>query len=273
MVADNPQGPSANDKSNIPVDIDLEKFKQLLEEMVRNAGPNTVIMADPQIIEKLENEDNSLLVKIPRKPVKELLVETFDRRKIAALEIVDKIPRVLDESRPSIQQLYDEIKECILFGVNGAAITLCGVLVEYVLKYVTYHWDIQERSVLFNSQRWDCTVEGTQLGGAIAQAKSLGIITEDEMVVLNKFKDEVRNPYSHYNIRKLVKDISFSGPRVDAIKETVETVETVVGEDPAFFSIAKKWRDDKFIITIFYQTYNYTKILLFRLNAHWNIKG
>jgi hypothetical protein len=39
---------------------------------------------------------------------------------------------------PSIQSLYNEIKEAIIFGLNGAAITLSGVLVEHALKYATY---------------------------------------------------------------------------------------------------------------------------------------
>lgn len=254
------------------IDFNTQKFKQLLEEMVKNAGPNTIIMADPQIIEKLERENSELIVRTPRKPIKEMLIDTFDQRKEVALELVDKIPPVLDNSRPSIQQLYDEIKECVLFGLKGAAITLCGILVEYVLKYVTYHWDIQERTVVFDPEKWDSIVEKTQFGGAITNANILGIISEDETKTLTLFKDEVRNPYSHYNIRKLVKDFSLAHPRIDAIKETLENVETVASEDPAFFPYVKKYRDNMFLSQIYSDAYHNSRVLLARLDARWNIK-
>ncbi|MHB8158687.1 MAG: hypothetical protein ACYDEQ_15100 [Desulfocucumaceae bacterium] len=260
-------------KPGIQIDFDTRKFKQLLEEMVGNAGPDTIIMADPQLIEKLEKENSDIITRIPRKPIKEILIDTFDNRRVKALEIIDKIPSVLDNTRPSIQQLYDEIKECILFGVNGAAITLCGILVEYVLKYVTYHWDIQERSVVFDPEKWDHIVEKTQLGGAITNAHLLGIICADETKTLTTFKDEVRNPYSHYNIRKLVKDFSLLHPRIDAIKETLENVETIASEDPAFFPYVKKYRDDMFLSHIFRDTYHNSKVLLTRLDTRWKIKN
>ena len=37
-----------------------------------------------------------------------------------------------------ILYLYDQIRLCMLFNLNGAAITFCGILVEYALKYTTY---------------------------------------------------------------------------------------------------------------------------------------
>ena len=253
--------------------MDSEKLKQLLERAFTNVSPSTVIMADPQIVNELIREKSPLIVMKSPKPVKEELIDLYDIRKFAALEIVDKIPVILDKDRHSIQRLYDEIKECIYFGVNGAAITLCGVMVEYVLKYVVYHWDIAELTVEFNSEKWDCLEENTSLHNAIDKAKSLGIIKDCEAVNLIDYKETIRNPYNHYNIKKLVKNIVCPVQCVDLKTECVESKEILAEDDPAFYAIAKEWRDKQSVMPIFIQTYNVTRSLLYRLDEHWSNKN
>src|ERR1700693_1884917 len=61
----------------------------------------------------------------------------FDQRKHQALALAPRLIPCPIEDTP-ILYLYDQIRLCILFNLNGAAITFCGILVEYALKYTTY---------------------------------------------------------------------------------------------------------------------------------------
>ena len=254
------------------MDIDIADFKRKLEMMMKDAGPNSVIMMDPQILEKLYSSGDPSFVMMPTKTPKEIVADIYEQRKLIALELADKIPLILDKTRPSIQTLHDEIRECIYFGQYGAAITLCGILVEYTLKYVTYCWDIPERSIAFDCKKWDDIVEGTLFEGAINKALGMQIISGTESEALKAFKNAVRNPYSHYNIRKLVKDVIVPSQRMDVGKNAIETVENMAGEDPAFFHLAKKWIDDKSVAGIYRITYHNVRVLLTRLNVRQSAK-
>src|SRR5713101_5852954 len=74
-----------------------------------------------------------------RKPPKLTLEESIDTiyaeaRKQRALATAKSLPQSPGIPVPSIQSLYDEIREAIILGLNGAAITLSGILVEHALN-------------------------------------------------------------------------------------------------------------------------------------------
>src|SRR5829696_7642103 len=81
--------------------------------------------------------------KLPKLTLEQSIEIIFsETRKQKALAIAKTLPQPPDVSAPSIQSLYNEIREAIILGLNGAAITLCGILVEHVLKYATYKVEI-----------------------------------------------------------------------------------------------------------------------------------
>jgi len=174
---------------------DLEK---LLSELAENSD---IAILSPTTRERLKAEG----IHIPEPP-KRTLDESIDllfsdQRKERALEIAKKLPTPPDMTAPSIQSLYNEIREAIIFGLNGAAITLSGVLVEHALKYATYKVEIGG-FVKYDPAKSD-EFENFTLGPAIDRAAKAGLLDSEHVDKLRLFKDRYRNPYNHYNIKKI----------------------------------------------------------------------
>src|SRR5207245_643222 len=102
---------------------------------------------------------------------------------------------------PAVASLYQEIITCIIFGLDGAAITLSGILVEFVLKFCTY---VREAGGYehYDAEQWD-NFEKITFAAVVQRAARAAVITPTEIAELNCFKDAIRNPYNHYNIRKI----------------------------------------------------------------------
>lgn len=244
--------------------MDKENIKKIIKEL---SEQHDRIIAAPSAENKKLLDDIYPVEKICPNPTPEELKKLFDSRYKRALEIVEKVPPFIVESQPAIQLLYNEIRECILFGVYGAAITLCGILVEFVLKYVSYYWDTPESDIVFDAIKWDKIVENTQFEDAITQANKLDIIDDIEASELRKFKDEVRNRYSHYKLRKLAENVMCGKvKKLDLNTGTVEEMDIPAYSSPLFFTTVKPWLDNKLIPTVFSRTYNNVSVLLARLN-------
>ena len=65
----------------------------------------------------------------------EYISRIFKEREAVANEVINKLPLKPNIPLPPILSLYDEISECILFGLNGAAISLSAILVEFAIKH------------------------------------------------------------------------------------------------------------------------------------------
>ena len=127
----------------------------------------------------------------------------FRQKKNKAKEVIAKLPPRPYFGRPEVEELYGEIFQCVLFGLNGAAITLCGILVEYALKLTIYsYWT--NHSQAYEKELWE-KLEWLSLEKAIREARRLGFLPEENALLLERFKDEVRNPYNHFNIKKITK--------------------------------------------------------------------
>jgi hypothetical protein len=139
----------------------------------------------------------------PRRTLEESVDLMFLQKKEGALNRAKQLP-ALPQMPYSITSLYEEIITCIIFSVYGAAITLSGILAEFVLKLSTlvneaggHHYD---------QKQWDA-FERLTLGAAINRASKAGLVTDVQVKHLTRFKDEVRNPYNHYNIKKITSAI------------------------------------------------------------------
>lgn len=148
--------------------------------------------------------------------------------KAKAHEILSKLPERPSIAAPSIMSLYDEIWRAILLGLHGAAIVLCGNLIEYTLKYAI-HTCNAGGFTRFNPQGW-ATIEQITFAPTIRQAHDLGLINDEQKEILIKFKDTVRNPYSHHNIQKIVKGSVANKVQVVDLK-TGETEEKNIDAD------------------------------------------
>lgn len=101
-----------------------------------------------------------------------------------------------------------EIRNCLVFGFDQAAISLTNLYPEKFLKVSLMD---QERTTKMDDlDKHNAEIErlvekygGRDLGLNIDSAKKLGIITKEESLQLIAFKDKFRNPFSHYDIKRI----------------------------------------------------------------------
>lgn len=170
----------------------MDNIKEKMDKLVEGSDK---IVANPETIEKLRSQ--GLPIKdIPSPTISEL----FDHRKKLAIEVAAHLPTLPEGLSAPIQTLYQEIRECIFFGCNGAAITLSGIMIEFMLKRVAY---VRETSGTqnYDPNRWD-EFEEMDLSSAINRAKKAGVLDSKMAKRIHAFRKDIRNPYSHYNIQK-----------------------------------------------------------------------
>jgi len=174
----------------------MSELEDIINKMV---GDSTEIIVNPDTFKHMVEQGLPISFAEPA-PIEEYIPKLFEMRKQKAFEIFKDLPPRYNFTLPSVNALYDEIYECMLFGLNGAAITLCGILIEFALKQISYYYE-NGRSFAYNPTLWD-KFEKMTLGPTIECAKASTLINDDMVVALKSFKDEVRNPYNHYNTKK-----------------------------------------------------------------------
>ncbi len=206
----------------------MNDIKEILDRLAEGSDK---IIANPETIEKLRSQ--GLPIKSVPSPT---ISELFDQRKENALQIAAHLPPLPEGLSPTIQTIYQEIRECIFFGCNGAAITLSGILIEFMLKRVTY---AKESGGYQNYEpnAWD-KFEDMDFPSAINRAKRAGILDSKMAKRVHAFRKQIRNPYSHYNIQKITEHV---------LAEKVKVLNTETGEHEERDLEA---RDNPFIQTI-----------------------
>jgi hypothetical protein len=121
--------------------------------------------------------------------------------KKAALERVRKLPPLPDIPVRAVVKLYQEILKCIAFGLSGAAITLLSVLAEFMLKYAAYKMEMGA-FVIYDPIKAD-EFERLEFGDAVGRAARHRLLEKGRRKDLNDFRDKIRNPYLHYNLKKI----------------------------------------------------------------------
>lgn len=241
-----------------------DNFKNKVKELAKDGD---IIIANPDDIEKLEKQGLAFQV-APSKTINEL----FQERLKFALEIVKHLPSLPDKLPPAIKSLYQEIRECIFFGLNGAAITLTGNLLEFTLKHTTYVKEVGGYQH-YDSSKWD-EFEKIEFGDAINRAKKTGLITSKIAKQLHCFREDIRNPYSHYNIKKITEDII--ARRVKNINlATGEIVEIDIHakDSPVIQAQGKPIVDQQRILAVFNFANSIVIYLINRLNEHLTLKS
>ncbi len=220
----------------------IENIEKLMEELARGSDR---IIVNPEDLEQLKRMGVPFEV-VPAPTIEEL----FEKRKQHAIQQIKQLPSLPSGLPPDIQALYQEIRECIFFGLNGAAITMSSILIEFVLKHVTF---IKEAGGYQHAkpQQWD-EFENMELSSAIDRAKRAGILDSKMAKRLHSFREKIRNPYSHYNIKKITEHVVAQKVKQLNMKtgETME-VDLAAKDNPMIQAQAKPFMDEHHVITAF----------------------
>lgn len=222
----------------------MSNIDDLLSSLVQGS---THIISKPETIEQLQKQGVKF-DKPAHKTETEILDELFSQRRQTATSIISKFPNAPKIAIPTIGFLYDEIREAIIFGLNGAAISLSAVLVEFSLKHAIVK---KTRGDTYDKVEWD-RIENMELGPTITEAKTLGIIDETQQEALISFKNTVRNPYLHYNIKKITKKVAANKvKKININTQKVEELDIPVEENPVLWGFAKKFVDRETVFDVF----------------------
>jgi hypothetical protein len=185
----------------------------------------------------------------PKRTLEESIDLLFSTTKQCAVDRAKLLPAV-PQMPYAVASLYEEIINCIIFGVYGAAITLSGILVEFVLKHCTYIREVGGYAH-YDQQHWD-QFEQITFGPAIKRAAKAGLINPTQIADLNRFKNVVRNPYNHYNIRKITASVFWDKVQVVKLDTgDVEEKRIAAKDDPIVQALAKPLVDQRQVLRIF----------------------
>jgi hypothetical protein len=233
-------------------------IQKSMEQVAKGADK---IIASPATIEKLRNQ--GLPLESAPAPT---LEERFEARKASAKDVVQFLPELppVELVPPAIKSLYEEILDCILFGLNGAAITLSGNLIEFALKHAAF---VKEAGGYqnYDPDRWD-QFEKIDFSHAIGRARRAGLLDSKMGKRLNEFREDVRNPYSHYNIRKITRNVIAGRVKVLNL-ETGEYEEKDIPaeQNPTIQAVAKPLIDKNNVLHVFHFADEVVKYVLKRL--------
>lgn len=208
---------------------------------------STHIISSPNTISDLQKRGVKFEER-PKKTEDQFLDELFTQRRKASIALLRKFPDTPQIAIPTIGFLYDEIRESILFGLFGAAISLSAVLVEFSLKHAIVR---KNRGAVYDKAEWD-RIENIELGPTIVEARSLGIIDDRQEKAIKSFKNTVRNPYLHYNIKKITKRVAANKvKKIDVNTQKVEELDIPAEENPIVWGFAKKFVDRETVFDVF----------------------
>ena len=228
-------------------------IENIMEELAKGSDK---IIVNPETLEDLKSQGIPFDI-IPSPTIGEL----FDQRKEKAYLKAPQLPSLPQGLPPSIQALYQEIRECIFFGLNGAAITMASILIEYVIKHTTF---IKESGGYKDAdpQKWD-EFENMELAPAINRAKRAGLLDSKMSKRLHSFRKTIRNPYNHYNIKKITKNVvAKKVRRVDVSTGNVEEVDIEAENSPMIQTQAKPFMDEYHVLPVFHFADEIVKYLL-----------
>ena len=108
-------------------------------------------------------------------------------------ENLDKLPQgELPFMEPHLRSLYYQAYFLLAYGFYNASIIMCGILLESILK-----------EKLFNDGLTDKEIEKMDFGCVIQECKQRKNLSNEELSFFIDNKNNVRNPYVHYNQIKL----------------------------------------------------------------------
>ena len=231
----------------------IKDIEKIMKELAKGSDK---IIVNPETLEELKRLGVPFGV-IPAPTIEEL----FEKRKQNAIDKVKQLPALPQGLPPAIQALYQEIRECIFFGLNGAAITMSSILIEFVLKHTTF---IKEAGGYQNTdpQKWD-QFENMGLSPAINRAERAGLLDAKMAKKLHSFRETIRNPYSHYNIKKITQNVvAKKMKQVDTDTGEIKELDIEAKDNPMIQTQAKPFMDEHHVMAVFHFADEVVKYLL-----------
>jgi len=224
-----------------------EPPKNLAERLKDLAKESDIIISRRETIEDLRARGVEIDSPDDLSP-EEFVDRLFAERREVASEIISKFPHIPQGIQPNLGFLYNEIVECAIFGANGAAITLAGILIEFAVKQATYRVELGDWS--YDAEKWD-EFEKLTFHQAVKRARTAGVVNDKVEAELLRFKDNFRNPYSHYNIKKITSEVVAGKVRVlDTQTEEVEVRDIPVRDEPHLHAPAKRHVDSYYVLPV-----------------------
>jgi len=174
---------------------EVKSGKAALDELVKQSD---ILVATPETIEKMQKMGYPIGTK--QITYGEYLDNLFAKRRAMAGANITKLP-MLEESvsNATVTALYEEMKECFILGIPGAAIILALILLELSLKYKIY----RERLKQDPNCRWD-DIEALDFRASVVNLRKRQVLSRADKIQLDKFNDSVRNMYIHYKIKEII---------------------------------------------------------------------
>ena len=235
--------------------------KDIQRIMNELAGDSDTIIINPQTLEELKRSGVPFDT-VPAPTIDQL----FEQRKQNAFLKIRQLPPLPQGLPPAVQSLYQEIRECIFFGLNGAAITISSILIEFVLKHATF---VKEAGGYQNivPQEWD-QFENMEFGPAINRAKRAGLINAKMAKRLHSFREMIRNAYNHYNIKKITEHVvAQKVKQVDVKTGEVQEVDLPAKDYPMIQAQAKPIVDRHHVMAVFFFADEVVKYLFSQIDG------
>ena len=220
-------------------------MKDIEKIMKKLAKDSDRIIVSPETFEKLKSQGVPFDI-IPSPTIEQL----FEQRKEVAIAKAKHLPSLPQGLPPAVQSLYQEIRECIFFGLNGAAITMSAILIEFVLKHTTF---IKEAGGYYKSEpsNWD-KFEKMEFANAINRAKRAGLLDSKMAKRLHSFRVTIRNPYNHYNIKNITKNVfAKKVKRLNVDTGECEEIDIEAKDSPMIQAQVKPIMDEYHVLDVF----------------------
>lgn len=138
---------------------------------------------------------------------------------------------------------------------------MSSILIEYVIKHTIF---IKESGSYKDTdpQKWD-EFEEMELSTAINRAKRAGLLDSTMAKRLHSFRVTIRNPYSHYNIKKITKNVVAKKiKRLDVNTGEMKELDIEAQDSPMIQAQAKPFMDEHHVLPVFYFADEVVKSLL-----------
>ena len=120
--------------------------------------------------------------------------------------------------------------------------------VEFSLKHAIVR---KNKGGVYDKAEWD-RLENMELGPTIVEAKKLGIIEDTQREALKSFKNTIRNPYLHYNIKRITKKVAANKvKKIDINTQEVQELDIPAEDNPVLWGFAKKFVDRETVFDAF----------------------
>lgn len=237
-------------KKKTPKKLDISR-------LIGKDPSQTQIIAHPNDIERLIQDG---VIKRRFITYKDYSDDLFIDRKKHAVNLLSKLPAIDDSIADSVvTSIYEEIRSSYAFGVFTSAIFNSILLLEYAMRARLYKEKIQDDP---NTQ-W-AELEKKQMGNLITQLFKKKVINRKQSDTLRDFSENLRNPYLHFNIFKLIEKIGVNSlPKLNI--ETGETSEEVGVKANKYRSVwfsAKQFFDREIVQYVIEFCVHWTNMLL-----------